>query len=130
MNRFVNFGGSVPLLIFGYVKPPEAKTYDDWQLDPLATPIYQEWFGRLRENPNCAAVADLLNELGIPTGKYSRSRKWTGTMVRRITRNTLLKGMPGRGWRESKKHHETLATDGRATACRTRGTLDFQSSGR
>ena len=25
----------------------------------------------------------------------------------RITRNTLLKGMPGRGWHESKKHHET-----------------------
>ncbi len=28
------------------------------------------------------------------------------SMVRRITRNTLLKGMPGRGWRESKKHHD------------------------
>src|SRR5277367_471355 len=42
---------------FGYLRPPEAKTYGDWQKDPAATSIYQEWFRRLRETPNCTAIA-------------------------------------------------------------------------
>ena len=32
----------------GYIKPPGAKTYDDWQKDDAATPIYREWFRRLK----------------------------------------------------------------------------------
>jgi hypothetical protein len=57
MNRFVKFGGAVPLPIFGYVKPPDAKTFAERQKDPAATPIYQEWFRRLRESPKSRVMA-------------------------------------------------------------------------
>jgi hypothetical protein len=78
MNRFRKFGGATPCEIFGYLKPPGAKTYDDWR-----------------------------NRRGVPTGKYGRSPTWDGAKVRRITRNPLLKGMPGRGFKHTIKHHET-----------------------
>ncbi len=107
MNRFVKFGGATARETFGYIKPPGAKTYDDWQKDPKATPIYQEWFRRLRERPNCSALAEWLNAQGVPPGKYCRRKTWNGYMVRRITRNPLLKGMPGRGFRRTVKHNET-----------------------
>jgi hypothetical protein len=107
MNRFRKFGGATARQIYGYFKPPGATTYDDWQKDPAATPLYQEWFRRLRETPNCSAVADWLNQRGVSTGPYSRRQTWTGAMVRRITRNPLLKGMPGRGFKHTVKHHET-----------------------
>jgi hypothetical protein len=107
MNRFKKFGGATPCEIFGYLKPAGAKTYDDWQKDETAAPIYAEWFGRLRETQNCSAVADWLNRSGVPTGRYSRRKTWDGPMVRRITRNPLLKGMPGRGFKHTIKHHET-----------------------
>jgi hypothetical protein len=107
MNRFKKFGGATPGEIFGYVKPAGAKTYDDWRKDEAATAIYAEWFRILGETGNCSAVADLLNRRGVPVGKYSRSTSWTGAMVRRITRNPLLKGMPGRGFKHTIKHHET-----------------------
>jgi hypothetical protein len=38
--------------------PPGAKSYEDWPTDDKATPSFQEWFKRLREGPNCEAVAD------------------------------------------------------------------------
>jgi len=107
MNRFNKFGGAAAFEIFGYIKPLGAKTYDDWQKDPAAIEIYEEWKRRLRETLNCSAVADWLNELGVPTGKYARRRTWNGTMVRRVTANPLLKGMPRRGLKHSIKHHET-----------------------
>jgi len=107
MNRFKKLGAATPREIYGYVKPPGAKTYDDWQLDPSATEVYREWFRRLRETRNCSAVADWLNSLRVATGKYARRTKWDGKMVRRVTGNTLLKGMPGRGFTSTVKHHET-----------------------
>jgi site-specific DNA recombinase len=76
MNRFVKFGGAPALPIYGYIKPPGAKTYDDWQMDDTAAPIFEEWFRRLLENPNCSALADWLNKQGVPTGKYCRLKKW------------------------------------------------------
>ena len=36
MNRFVKFGGATPCEIFGYTKPPGARTYDDWAKDEAA----------------------------------------------------------------------------------------------
>lgn len=39
MNRFKKFGGATALPIYGYLKPPGARTYDDWQKDPSAAPI-------------------------------------------------------------------------------------------
>ncbi|HEY7427188.1 MAG TPA: recombinase family protein [Gemmataceae bacterium] len=107
MNRFLKFGGATAREIYGYLKPAGAKTYYDWQKDPAATPVYQEWFRKLREVPNCSALADWLNEKGVPTGRYSRRKTWNGEMVRRVTSNPLLKGMPGRGFKHTIKHHET-----------------------
>jgi site-specific DNA recombinase len=57
MNRFLKLGGAIPVEAFGYIKKG-ARTFEDWQKDPVATPIYQEWFRRLRESLNCSAVAD------------------------------------------------------------------------
>jgi hypothetical protein len=73
----------------------------------VATAAYREWFRRLRESPNCEAIADCLNELKVPTGPYSRGheRRWTGKTVRRITRNSLLKGTPGRGFKVTVKNN-------------------------
>lgn len=107
MNRFEKFGGATARETYGYIKPPGSKTYDEWQKDPAATPIYEEWKRRLFETRNCSAVADWLNQQGVPTGKYARRKSWNGAMVRSITGNPLLKGMPRRGLKHTVKHHET-----------------------
>ena len=107
MNRFEKFGGAMARPIFGYIVPEGAKTYDDWTIEDSAIPIYRDWFRRLREVPNCCAVADWLNSLSIPTGRYCRSRIWSGKMVRRITENPLLKGLPERGRKHTVKHNES-----------------------
>lgn len=107
MNRFLTLGGSPALPIFGYVKPPGARTYDDWKRDEAAMPVYREWFRLLRQTRNCSGVAAWLNREGVPTGPYARRKTWDAKMVRRITRNALLKGMPARGHRHTVKHHET-----------------------
>jgi site-specific DNA recombinase len=107
MNRFNKFGGAMAREIYGYIVPDDAKTYDDWAKDEAATPIYRDWFERLRQVPNCSLLADWLNVKGVPTGPYSRNKKWDGRMVRRVTRNPVLKGMPGRGFMHTIKHHET-----------------------
>src|SRR5262249_20346171 len=108
MNRFKKFGGATAREIYGYIKPEGASTYADWLKDPAATEIYREWFQRLRSGPrpNCTAVADWLNARGVPTGKYCRKATWDGAMVRRVTRNAILKGLPGRGFKHTVKHHE------------------------
>jgi len=107
MNRFKKFGGATPCEIFGYGKPDDAKTYDDWAKDEAAEGAYADWLRILRETLNCSAVADMLNRRGIPPGPYSRRTTWDGAMVRRVTRNPLLKGMPGRGFKHTVKHNET-----------------------
>jgi site-specific DNA recombinase len=107
MNRFKTKGEATSREIFGYINPPGAKTFDDWQKDPAAVLIYREWFLRLRETLNCTAVADWLNELKVPTGPYARRDTWDGAMVRRITRNPLLKGFAQRGAKHTVKHNET-----------------------
>jgi site-specific DNA recombinase len=108
MNRFRKFGGATPREIYGYVKPEGAKTFDEWQKDPAATPIIQEGLRRLKATLNCSAVADWFNQQGAPTGKYRRTRKkWTGAMIRKFYCNPILKGQPGRGFRHTVKHNET-----------------------
>ncbi|MEI8373280.1 MAG: hypothetical protein WCJ35_10665 [Planctomycetota bacterium] len=106
MNRFKKFGGATPCEIYGYIKPPETKTFDDWQKDDAATPIIQEGARRLKNTLNCSGVADWFNQQGVSVGKYCRRNKWYGAMVRRYYSNTLLKGMPCRGKRHTIKHHE------------------------
>jgi DNA invertase Pin-like site-specific DNA recombinase len=107
MNRFRKFGGATPCEIYGYSKPEGAKTYADWQKDPTATPVYQRLFHFLKQTPNYSAAADMLNALGIPTGPYCDKDAWYGQMVRRVVANPILKGVPGRGFLHTVKHHET-----------------------
>jgi site-specific DNA recombinase len=107
MNRLTKFGGATAREIYGYIEPPGSRTYEEWQKDPAAIPIYEEWKQRLRDTLNCSAVADWLNQQGVPTGKYIRKKSWDGQMVIRITANPLLKGMPCRSLKHTVKHHET-----------------------
>ena len=108
MNRFRKNGGATPREIAGYIKPEGAKTYEEWQKVESATSIIRAGAELLLTTLNCSKVADLLNEKGFPVGKYCRKRnKWYGAMVRRYFSNSLLKGMPGRGFRHTIKHHET-----------------------
>ncbi len=112
MNRFKKFGSATPCESYGYTKLEGAKTFEDWRKDETATPIIQEALRRLKASLNCSAVADWLNQQGVPVGKYCGRRgrklkKWTGAMVRRYFSNPLLKGQPGRGFRHTIKHHET-----------------------
>lgn len=110
MNRFKKFGGATPCESYGYIKPEGAKTFEDWRKDDAATPIIREALRRLKTSLNCSAVADWLNQQGVPVGKYCgrkgrKLKKWTGAMVRRYFGNPLLKGQPGRGFRYTIKHH-------------------------
>lgn len=110
MNRFKKFGGATPCETYGYIKPEGAKTFDDWRKDEAATPIIREALRRLKATLNCSAVADWLDQQGVPVGKYCgrkgrKLKKWTGAMVRRYFGNPLLKGQPGRGFRQTIKHH-------------------------
>ena len=70
MNRFKKFGGATPCEVFGYVKPPGARTYDDWRKDEAAVGVFAEWFRILRETLNCSAVADMAQSPGR-TGRPS-----------------------------------------------------------
>ncbi len=106
MNRFVKFGGAMARPIYGYIVG-DAKTYENWRKDESASLIYREWFERLREVPNCSLIADWLNEMKVPTGPYCDNQKWDCRMVRRVTRNPLLKGLPARGIKHTIKHNET-----------------------
>lgn len=107
MNRFKKYGGATPCEIYGYIKPEGAKTFDDWMKDDAATPDIQEGLRRLKLTLNCSAVADWLNEQGVPVGKYCDRKEWYGAMVRRYYSNPLLKGQPGRGFMHTVKHHAT-----------------------
>lgn len=110
MNRFLRYGAVASRPIYGYVVPAGAKTYDDWRTNPDATAIYDHWFTLIETTLNASAVADWLNENGIKPNKWSKKRgntKWDCRMVMRVTRNTLLKGMPGRGFKHTVKVHAT-----------------------
>ncbi len=106
MNRFRKYGACTPCPPFGYVKPPDTKTYDDWRKVDSATPIIRAGAARLMETLNCSAVADWFNQQGVSLGEYCRRKEWNGPMVRRLYRNPLLKGSPGRGFRHTEKRFE------------------------
>lgn len=82
-------------LIYGYTRPAGETLIEQIQRDSSAIPIYNEWFDRLDKGAVFAEIADWLNLSGVPVGPYCRSNKWTGTMVGRITRNPILKGVLG-----------------------------------
>jgi len=106
MNRFIKYGGAPGRPIWGYIIPPDAKTYNDWRKDPNATEIYIAWFEKLLLHGNCSDIADWLNAKKVPPGPYAENDRWDGRMVRRVTANSLLKGMPARGQKHTIKQHE------------------------
>ncbi len=76
MNRFKRSGAATALPIAGYIVPPDAATYFDWQRDEEATPVIRDGLQRLRTSGNCEAVAEYFNSLpfrgatGFPPGQY------------------------------------------------------------
>ena len=107
MNRFLTLGAATSLPIFGYIKPPGAKTFDDWRQDLEYEEVIREGKALLIATRNGSAVATFFNDRNIPTGPYAKKKRWDGTMVLRFYRNSLLKGMPGRGFRHTVKHNES-----------------------
>ena len=105
-NRFVQ-GGVIQFTVFGYIKPPGAKNDGELQKDPAAEAIMKEWFERLDCGETFSEIADWLNFLGVPTGPFCRSERWTCAMVGRITRNTILKGVRQRNRKEAKRYNKT-----------------------
>ena len=108
-------GGCASIPIFGYIKPPHSKSDQDWLKDPDAQPIYEEWFRRLDRGDSFAEIADWLNQEGVPTGPYCEAEKWDGTMLGRVSRNPLLKGVRLRNksesWRDSRGKYRTRKAD-------------------
>lgn len=104
-------GGCAAIPIYGYIKPPGARTDQDWQKDPQAEPIYREWFERLDRGDSFADIADWLNQQEVPTGPYGKARRWDGKRVAAVSRNTLLKGIRRRNdrenWRNSRGKYRT-----------------------
>ena len=80
-------------MILGYQLVSGGKQERDLQKDPAMEPVYEQWFSMLEAGASFAAVACWLNESGVPLPHYSRNKRWDGTMVGRITRNPLLKGL-------------------------------------
>ncbi|WP_020476065.1 recombinase family protein [Zavarzinella formosa] len=107
MNRFKKSGATAARPIFGYAVPPGARTYDEWLKDPSANRVLREWLERLLGDPNCSAVADWLNGHNVPPGPGAKNQKWDGRMVRRVTANPILKGLPCRGRMRTVKHNGT-----------------------
>jgi hypothetical protein len=105
-NRFAQ-GGIVQTVVFGYVKPPGAKSDSDLRKDPDAEPIYDEWFRRLENGETFSDVADWLNGQGILPGPYCRSKRWDCKMVGRVTRNPILKGVRERNRKVSRRKNAT-----------------------
>lgn len=106
MNRFKKFGGATARETYGYFKPYAGAPYGDWTKVDEATPIIKECFRLARETLNYTVVADWLNSRGIPTGKYTRNKKWTGKLVKEMLSNSILKGMPSRGHTLTVKNNE------------------------
>jgi len=100
-------GGVVQTFQYGYLKPPGATSDDDITKDPAAGPVYEEWFRRLEGDASYSEVADWLSAQGVPTGPWARSGRWTGSMVARLTRNPILKGVRRRNERMSRRVNKT-----------------------
>jgi DNA invertase Pin-like site-specific DNA recombinase len=105
-NRFEQ-GGVVQTVVYGYLKPPGAKSDADLRKDPAAEPIYQEMFTRLEGGASYSEIADWLNEKGIPPGPYARLPRWDCSLVTRLIHNPILKGVRVRNQRMSKRVNQT-----------------------
>jgi site-specific DNA recombinase len=102
-SRFRN-GGSTQLPIYGYIKPPGAKSDLEWRKEPEAERIYKQWFQMLDDGRFYTEIADWLNEQGIKPGPYARQKNWDCKMVARVTHNWILKGLRFRNKRKTKRN--------------------------
>lgn len=113
-HRFVE-GGVVQYMVYGYVKPvrdpaekPRRPILDsEVTKDPAAEPVYDRMFDMLEGGAPYAEVADHLNESGVPTGPFCRSRRWTGRMVAQLVHNPILKGLRVRNAKVNKRVNKT-----------------------
>jgi site-specific DNA recombinase len=105
-NRFVQ-GGVLQSVIYGYVKPPGAKSDDELRKDEAAGPVYDEWFRMLEEGATYSEVADWLNARGIRPGPACRAQHWDVARVRGATLNPILKGVRVRNKKMSKRVNKT-----------------------
>ena len=105
-NRFVN-GGVFQCAIYGYLKPPGAKSDADIKKDPEAEAVYDTIFTKLEDGVSFSEVADWLNEEGVPVGPYSRSQRWTCKSVAATIRNPIVKGQRVRNERMSRRINKT-----------------------
>jgi DNA invertase Pin-like site-specific DNA recombinase len=105
-NRFQQ-GGLFQFPTYGYIKPPGAKSDADVVKDPAADPILREWFRRLEDGAGFAEIGDWLNGQGVKPGPYSRSGRWDGNMVGRVTRHTILKGLRQHNNKVSRRINKT-----------------------
>ncbi len=107
-TRFKREGLATNRPMFGYVKPPGAKHYADWQKEEAATPILKQMIEVLLEVRTLVGVADWLNARRIPVGPgVLKNTRWNDRLVRAVLTNTLLKGWARRGVTRRKKHHGT-----------------------
>ena len=100
-NRFMQ-GGVVMCLPYGYIKPPGCKSDAEVRKDPAAEPVYDEWFQKLEDGASYAEIVDWLNDQGIPTGEFSRGKRWNRSTVKNLTFNPILKGVRVRNRKKSK----------------------------
>src|SRR5262245_13612860 len=105
-NRFQQ-GGVIQTVVFGYLKPDQAKTDADLRKDPNAEPVYEEMFRRLEDGASYAEIADWLNEQKVPLPPYARSSRWTCALVSRLIHNPILKGVRVRNQKLSKRVNQT-----------------------
>jgi len=105
MNRFKKFGKTAKRPISGYIVEEGATTYHDWRKDPVWEECIREGARILRRTLNGEDVATHFQKCKFPVGPHARNKDWTGSMVLRFYRNTLLKGMPQRGKMATVKVH-------------------------
>ena len=105
-NRFQQ-GGVVQAVVYGYVKPPGAKTDADVRKDPDAEPIYEEMFRMLEDGAGYSEVADWLNDQRVKPGPAARSPRWTCSLVTQLLHNPILKGVRLRNRKMSRRVNET-----------------------
>jgi len=102
-------GGCLRHAIYGWVKPPGAKSDAEMSKNPDAEPVYRAWFRMLDEDDaTYADVARWLNKTGVPVTKWKNGNtEWDGAMVARHTFNPRLKGVRERNRRRSRRINKT-----------------------
>ena len=105
-NRFAQ-GGVVQSVIYGYIKPPGAKSDAELQKDETASPIYDTWFRMLEDGASYSEVADWLNNQRIRPGPACRASHWNVDRVRGVTFNPILKGVRVRNRKMTRRINKT-----------------------